>query len=57
MIVRGPDGVEQLGTPVKFVNEPGRPSETVPRLGEHTNLILDRLGYDEHERLKQAGVS
>jgi crotonobetainyl-CoA:carnitine CoA-transferase CaiB-like acyl-CoA transferase len=58
MIVRGPDGVEQLGSPVKFGNEPGRPSETVPRLGEHTNLILARLGYDEHERqrLKQAGV-
>ena len=58
MIVRGPDGVEHLGTPVKFVNEPGRPSGTIPRLGEHTDLILERLGYDEVERqrLKRAGV-
>ena len=56
--MRGPDGVEYLGTPVKFVNEPGRPSETVSRLGEHTDLILERLGYDENERqrLKRAGV-
>ncbi len=58
MIVRGPDGVEHLGSPVKFMNEPGRPSETVPRLGEHIDLILERLGYDEDERrrLKRAGV-
>jgi crotonobetainyl-CoA:carnitine CoA-transferase CaiB-like acyl-CoA transferase len=58
MIVRGPDGVEHLGTPVKFGNEPGRPLETVPRLGEYTDLILERLGYDEDERqrLKRAGV-
>jgi len=58
MILRGPDGVEHLGAPVKFANEPGRPSGPAPGLGEHTDLILERLGYDEHERrrLKQAGA-
>ena len=58
MILRGPDGVEYLGTPLKFAHEPGCPSGAVPGLGEHTALILERLGYNEHEcqRLKQAGV-
>lgn len=58
MVLRGPDGVEHLGTPVKFAREPGQPSGAVPGLGEHTELILERLGYDEHERrrLKEAGV-
>ena len=58
MILRGPDGVEHLGTPLKFANEPGRPTGAIPCLGEHTDLILERLGYDENERrrLKQAGV-
>jgi crotonobetainyl-CoA:carnitine CoA-transferase CaiB-like acyl-CoA transferase len=58
MILRGPDGVECLGTPMKFMQEPGQPSGAVPRLGEHTDVILARLGYSEQERrrLKQAGV-
>ena len=58
MILRGSDGVEHLGTPVKFAREPGHPSGVTPSLGEHTDLILERLGYDEDERrrLKQAGV-
>ena len=58
MIRRGPDGVEHLGTPLKFAHEPGHSSAAVPGLGEHTDLILERLGYDEHDRqrLRQAGV-
>jgi crotonobetainyl-CoA:carnitine CoA-transferase CaiB-like acyl-CoA transferase len=58
MILCGPDGVEHLGPPVKFVHEPGRPSGALPCLEEHTDLILNRLDYDEHERwrLQQAGV-
>lgn len=52
MIVAGPDGVETLGTPIKFREEPGVPSFKCATLGEHTDEILERLGYDAAARAK-----
>jgi crotonobetainyl-CoA:carnitine CoA-transferase CaiB-like acyl-CoA transferase len=58
MVLTGEDGVEHLGTPVKFRDEPGHAGARVPALGEHTDELLARLGYDEagRRRLREAGV-
>jgi crotonobetainyl-CoA:carnitine CoA-transferase CaiB-like acyl-CoA transferase len=58
MVLTGEDGVEYLGTPVKFRDEPGHAGARVPALGEHTDELLARLGYDEagRRRLREAGV-
>jgi len=50
MIVAGADGVENLATPIKFQQEPGEPSFECADLGEHTDEILGRLGYDAAAR-------
>ena len=52
MIVAGPDGVENLATPIKFTEEPGEPSFGCAEQGEHTDMILERLGYDAAAREK-----
>jgi crotonobetainyl-CoA:carnitine CoA-transferase CaiB-like acyl-CoA transferase len=58
MIVAGEDGVENLGTPIKFREEPGQPSCAVGPHGKDTNRILEMLGYDESARanLRTSGV-
>lgn len=58
MVLAGEDGVEHLGTPVKFRVEPGQARARVPALGEHSDELLARLGYDEaaRRRLREAGV-
>ena len=50
MVVAGPDGVNNLGTPIKFREEPGVPSYRFAELGQHTDEILARLGYDAPAR-------
>ena len=52
MIVAGPDGVDNLSTPIKFREEPGQPSYACATLGQHTDEILKRLGYDAAARAK-----
>ena len=52
MIVTGPDGVDNLGTAIKFREEPGQPSFVCAKQGEHTERILERLGYDAAARAK-----
>ena len=52
MIVAGPDGVENLGTPIKFREEPGEPTFEFATLGQHTDELLERLGYDAAARAK-----
>lgn len=52
MVVAGPDGIDNLGTPIKFREEPGAPSYTFATLGEHTDAILARLGYDAAARAR-----
>ncbi len=58
MVRTGEDGTPHLGTPLHFAAEPGHATGRVPELGEHTDMILERLGYDisARRRLKQAGV-
>ncbi|HLS85567.1 MAG TPA: CoA transferase [Burkholderiales bacterium] len=58
MVVTGEDGVEGLGTPIRFREEPGDPTGPVGPVGQHNDEILERLGYDEAARakLKAAGV-
>ncbi len=45
MIFTGDDGVENIGTPIRFREEPGRPSQKLPAHGANTDEILERLGY------------
>jgi crotonobetainyl-CoA:carnitine CoA-transferase CaiB-like acyl-CoA transferase len=52
MIVEGPDGIENLGTPIKFREEPGAPKFEFPALGQHTDELLERIGYDAAARAK-----
>jgi crotonobetainyl-CoA:carnitine CoA-transferase CaiB-like acyl-CoA transferase len=52
MVAAGADGVERLGTPVKFKAEPGLPSDKLAELGGDTDALLERLGYDAAERLR-----
>ena len=52
MIVKGDDGVENLGTPILFRNEPGKPSCSLAALGGNTDEILERLGYGAAQRTK-----
>lgn len=58
MIVKGDDGVENLGTPIIFRREPGKPSCELAAHGEDTDEILERLGYDPARRasLREAKV-
>ncbi len=52
MIVAGPDGVENLSTPIKFREEPGQPSYECATLGQHTDELLERIGYDAAARAR-----
>lgn len=58
MIVKGDDGVENLGTPIIFRDEPGKPSCKLAPHGGDTDEILEGLGYDEagRARLRAAKV-
>ena len=49
MLVTDDDGVEHLGIPIKFQNEPGILDFSVPDLGEHSHEIATSLGYSETE--------
>lgn len=51
-LVKGDDGVENLGTPITFRNEPGKPSCRLAAQGANTDEILERLGYDETARAR-----
>jgi crotonobetainyl-CoA:carnitine CoA-transferase CaiB-like acyl-CoA transferase len=48
--------IKVTGNPVKLSDTPGEPSVAPPLLGQHTQEVLERLGYSakEIEELKQA---
>jgi crotonobetainyl-CoA:carnitine CoA-transferase CaiB-like acyl-CoA transferase len=50
--------VRQLGIPIKMSETPGSVRSPGPALGEHTDEVLETLGYsaDEVEALKEAGA-
>jgi alpha-methylacyl-CoA racemase len=50
--------VRQLGVPVKLSRTPGRVDKPGPALGEHTDEVLQSLGYStgEIDALKEAGA-
>jgi crotonobetainyl-CoA:carnitine CoA-transferase CaiB-like acyl-CoA transferase len=50
MIVKGEDGIENLGTPIHFLREPGRPALRLADKGADTDEILQWLGYDAKAR-------
>ena len=58
LFARDPDGMEIVGTPLRFADEPARIDASVPGLSEHADAILGRLGYeaDAIAALKDQGV-
>jgi alpha-methylacyl-CoA racemase len=50
--------VRQLGVPIKLSRTPGAADKPGPALGEHTDEVLQALGYsdEEIEQLKQTGA-
>ncbi len=51
-------GLEHIGIPIKFRDEPGRPRLTLPRVGEHNAEVLRAAGYtdDEIDAMRAAGA-
>ncbi|BBO78400.1 CoA transferase [Desulfosarcina widdelii] len=51
-------GTAALGIPVKFGETPGRIDSAPPTFGEHTDRVLENLGYGQQEiqKLRQEGV-
>ncbi len=45
MLLHDPEGIEHVGTPLKFALEPGRVSFAVPGQGEHTVTVLEAAGF------------
>jgi alpha-methylacyl-CoA racemase len=54
----GAGPVKQLGIPIKLTRTPGAVDAPGPALGEHTDEVLNALGYspDDIEALKEAGA-
>ncbi|TAN08916.1 MAG: CoA transferase [Burkholderiaceae bacterium] len=47
MVLKGADGVENAGTPIRFRREPGQPRLQFAGQGADTDAILRWLGYDD----------
>ena len=47
--VPGAGPIRMAGLPLKFTETPGAVTLPPPRLGEHTELVLRRLGYSAAE--------
>lgn len=47
--VPGAGPIRMAGLPLKFTETPGAVTLPPPRLGEHTELVLRRIGYNAAE--------
>ena len=58
MLLHEPGGIEHIGTPIKYAEEPATPRLDVPALGQHNREILGALGYTDADiaRLRAEGV-
>ncbi|RLA48780.1 MAG: CoA transferase [Gammaproteobacteria bacterium] len=58
MIVEDESGMEHIGIPIKFRNEPGVINFEAPALGAHNIEMARRVGFDENEiqSMKDKGV-
>ena len=58
MVLVDDRGWEHIGIPIKFTEEPGRVRYDLPALGQHSEAILNELGYAEADvaRLREAKV-
>ena len=58
MIVEDPNGLEHIGIPMKFLEEPGELKFKYAEVGQHTREILSQLGYSisEQEAMRDGGV-
>ncbi len=58
MIVEDDSGLEHIGIPIKFLNEPGSINFRSPGLGEHNDELARMVGFDEDEikAMKTKGV-
>ena len=58
MIVEDPNGLEHIGIPMKFLEEPGELKFKYAEVGQHTREILSQLGYSisEQDAMRAGGV-
>ena len=58
MLLEDELGHEHIGVPIKFAREPAQPRFHAPGHGEHTDAILQELGYGPSEigDLREAGI-
>ncbi len=47
MRLKDPDGIDHMGIPIKFQNEPGKVNFKTPGLGEHADEILKEYDYSD----------
>lgn len=52
------DGNRHIGLPMKFRNEPGKPSTSLPGFGEHSEALARKAGFDADriKAMKDRGV-
>ncbi len=58
MIIEDEQGGEHIGIPMKFLSEPGEVKFKFAKLGEHTESVLENVGYSSSDisAMKESGV-
>jgi crotonobetainyl-CoA:carnitine CoA-transferase CaiB-like acyl-CoA transferase len=59
MVMKDSRGWDHIGNPIRFADEPGRARFDPPALGQHTQAILNMLGYTDGEiaSLREKGIA